>query len=423
MRAKSYKKKSFGSSPDGGSFGGGNGGGRFGSFRKRRSGGGSPSGRNKRFEGKKIQLNQLINKPKEQQEVAKYVADHTFADFGLIEKLIQNLNAKGYEHPTAIQDQSIPAVLQGRDMIGLANTGSGKTASFLLPIIQNLKTKLQPGQQALVVAPTRELAMQIENEFRSFTPDMKLYSALCVGGMSIERQKSALRRRPHLIIGTPGRLIDLMKQRCLRLDQVGMFVLDEVDRMLDMGFINDVKYLIEHLPQERQSLCYSATITNQIKQILHDLLRDPVTVSVRTSETGAHVPQDVVRYKTKEHKLEVLIGMLQKPEFEKVIIFGETKFGVQKLADKLLEANLKVEVIHGDKSQGQRRFALEQFKKDRVNILVATDVAARGIDVPNVSHVVNFEVPQTYDDYIHRIGRTARAGSGGQALTFVKESY
>lgn len=384
---------------------------------RRFGGGGNSRGRGM---PKRIDINKFINKPSAEAQVEhKYVAEHTFSDFGLSEPLVANLNKRNYLHPTAIQDQAIPHVLAGRDLLGLANTGSGKTASFLLPLINNIKKNPQYSM-ALIVAPTRELAVQIEKEFLAFTERMGLYSALCVGGMSMYRQVMALRRRPHFVIGTPGRLKDLMNQKALRLDQVRYFVLDEVDRMLDMGFINDVKFLLTHLPKEKQFLTFSATITPQIKGLLEGMLTDPVTVSVRTSETGAHVEQDVVRYRGREHKLATLFDLLKDPEFNKVMIFGETKFGVEKLYETLREANFKVDAIHGDKSQAARQAALNSFRRGNVNILVATDVAARGLDVPEVSHVINFDQPQNYEDYIHRIGRTGRAGKSGKALTFVQ---
>lgn len=360
----------------------------------------------------------FINAATKPADQTPYQAKHVFADFGFIKDLQRNLDQKGYTVPTAIQDQSIHSAIEGRDIIGLANTGTGKTAAFLLPIIQRLKTDNQK-QSALIIAPTRELATQIDDEFRTFARGLKLYSAVCVGGMNIRPQIQQLSRHPHLIIGTPGRLKDLLDQKVLRLSQVSFFVLDEADRMLDMGFMPDLKAIMAYLPEKRQSLCFSATITPDISQLLDTLLNDPVTVSVRTQETSEHVEQNIIRYNGREDKLEKLTEILNQPGFERVLIFGETKFGVQRLAETLSRSGKRAEAIHGNKSQPQRQRSLKAFKDGRVHILVATDVAARGLDIPNVNLVINYDTPQTYADYIHRIGRTGRAGQAGHALTFV----
>ena len=360
----------------------------------------------------------FINKAVANVDIVEFIPIHKFSDFGFVNELQNNISNKGLQNPTAIQDGAIKPILEGRDVIGLANTGTGKTAAFVLPIINRLKTI--PGQKAvLIMAPTRELALQIDEQFRLFANNMKLYSALCVGGTNMQRQIRDLRRRPHVIIGTPGRLKDLMKQRVLKLEFVDTLVLDEADRMLDMGFLPEIKEIIAQLPSERQTLCFSATITPQIQGLLDTMLNDPVTVSVRTRETSEHIEQDVIRTASKDEKIKVLNDLLQKDDFEKVLVFGETKFGVQKLADSLTKAGLPAEAIHGNKSQPQRQRALKNFRDGKVGILVATDVAARGLDIPNVSHVINFDTPNNYEDYIHRIGRTGRAGQKGNALTFI----
>lgn len=365
-----------------------------------------------------IDPTKFVNAATKPTEQTPYAAKHAFTDFGFTNELQRNLDQKGYTIPTAIQDQSIHAAIEGRDVIGLANTGTGKTAAFLLPIIQRLKTDNHK-QAALIIAPTRELATQIDDEFRAFARGLKLYSAVCVGGMNIRPQIQQLSRHPHLIIGTPGRLKDLLDQKALRLAHVSFFVLDEADRMLDMGFMPDLKAIMSHLPEKRQSLCFSATITPDISKLLDELLIDPVTVSVRTQETSEHVEQNIVRYDGREDKFTKLTEILDNPSFERVLIFGETKFGVQRLADTLSRAGKRSEAIHGNKSQPQRQRSLKAFKDGRVHILVATDVAARGLDIPNVNLVINYDTPQTFDDYIHRIGRTGRAGQAGHALTFV----
>jgi superfamily II DNA/RNA helicase len=271
----------------------------------------------------------------------------------------------------------------------------------------------------LIVVPTRELAHQIDEEFRVFSGNLRLFSALCIGGASMHRQIVALSRRPHVVIGTPGRLKDLVEQGRLRLGGSQIFVLDEVDRMMDMGFINDIRFLIGKLPGVKQSLSFGATLTPTITRLVQAIMRDPVTVSVRTSETVDTVTQDVIRAGSKEQKIGMLTDLLQKQDFEKVLIFGQTKHGVQRLAEDLTRSGHRAEAIHGNKSQPQRERALQAFKDNRVKVLVATDVAARGLDIPDVSHVINFDQPNTYEDYIHRIGRTGRAGKKGHALTFV----
>lgn len=342
---------------------------------------------------------------------------HLFADFGFAERINQNLQKIGYEKPTPIQDGAIPSILEGRDIIGLANTGTGKTAAFMLPILHRIATGAT--YQVLVMAPTRELAQQIEEETRKFAAGMPLFSAICVGGVNIERQKRALAKDPHIIIGTPGRLKDLIQQGALVLDMCDSLVLDEADRMLDMGFLPDIKDIIKELPAKRQSLCFSATITPAINRLLDELLTEPVTVSVRKGETSAHIEQDIIVASNKEEKLEKLLELLSHPDYDKVLIFNQTKYGTQRLAETLTKAGIPAEAIHGNKSQSQRERALRSFKENKVRVLVATDVAARGIDVPSVSHVINFDQPNTYEDYVHRIGRTGRAGKSGKAWTFV----
>lgn len=374
-------------------------------------------GGGKQRRGAYIHPSKFINKATPVEDVV-YEPTHRFADFPFVDKLHDNILHKGYETPSAIQDQSIPSILEGRDIIGLANTGTGKTAAFLLPII-NALSKTRTFNSVLILAPTRELAQQIEEQFRAFSYDMKLYSVTVVGGANIGRQISQLRRRPHVIIGTPGRTMDLIKRGELSLNAINTFVLDEADRMLDMGFVNDIRTIASMIPAERQTLFFSATITPQIQELTQEFLRDPVTVSVRTAETSESVDQDVIEAGSKEEKLEKLLELLNQDEFEKVLLFGETKFGVQRLSDHLEKSGLRSVAIHGNKSQSQRQRALKSFKDNQASVLVATDVAARGLDIPNVSHVINFDQPATYEDYIHRIGRTGRGGATGKALTFI----
>lgn len=375
-----------------------------------------PAAGNKR--GAYIHPSKFVNQAVTAVEEVVYEPTHTFADFPFSEALKKNIAAKGYETPSAIQDQAIPLVLEGKDVIGLANTGTGKTAAFTLPFVDKLRGT-DARMAMLIMAPTRELAQQIDVEFKSFTSGMNLYSAICVGGMNIDRQIRDLRRRPHVIIGTPGRLKDLIKRRELNLDNIHVLVLDEADRMLDMGFIGDIREIVRQTPEDRQTLFFSATINPTVEVVVQEFLKDPTTISVKTSETNDHIEQDVIEFTSKEHKIELLTSMLSKEEFEKVLVFGETKYGVQRLADNLTKAGIPSAAIHGNKSQSQRQRALNEFKNHQVKVLVATDVAARGLDIPNVSHVINFDQPATYQDYVHRIGRTGRAGARGRAYTFV----
>ena len=372
-----------------------------------------------RDQGAYINPERFINKALVQADQADFVPQHQFKDFPLEERLQLNIKARGYTDPTPIQDAAIQPILEGKDLIGLANTGSGKTAAFLLPILHHLRQFPYQEAAVLVLVPTRELAAQIDEEFKVFAWGLKLYSALCVGGASINRQIAALNRRPQVIIGTPGRLTDLFDRGVLRLDGIRILVLDEVDRMLDMGFIRDIRFLIAQLPRERQSLCFSATMPTEIEQLMREMMVNPVTVSVKTGLTSEFIEQDVIQASSKEQKIEILNGLLHQPDFEKVLVFGRTKWGVQELADSLSALGHSTESIHGNKSQPQRQRALRSFKENRVKVLIATDVAARGLDIPDVSHVINFDQPNTYNDYIHRIGRTARAGKQGKALTFV----
>lgn len=384
------------------------------SFGGRRRGGGN-RGPAKKY----IHPSKFINKAIAKVDEVPYEPTHAFADFPFGAQLHHNIAEKGYVLPSAIQDQAIPHIVDGRDVIGLANTGTGKTAAFLLPIIERQSgITLRPS--VLVVAPTRELAQQIDEQFRDFSRGLHLYSTLIVGGMNIDRQIRELKRRPHVIIGTPGRLKDLMQRRVLQLKNMTTLVLDEADRMLDMGFLPDIRQIVGEMPEDRQTLFFSATITPEIERLVHDFLKDPITVSVRTGETNEHIEQDVVEARDKAHKIELLTTMLQDDTYDKVLVFGETKFGVQRLSDHLDNSGIPSVAIHGNKNQSQRQRALKDFKNERVRVMVATDVAARGLDIPNVSHVINFDTPQTYEDYVHRIGRTGRGGARGHAHTFIE---
>ncbi len=349
-----------------------------------------------------------------------FVPQHQFADFEIQPALKQNIAAKGYTTPTPIQDRTIPHILRGQDVVGIANTGTGKTGAFLIPLIN--KVLRNPQERVLIMVPTRELAIQIAEEFRGFSKGLRMYAAVCVGGASIHLQIQDLRRKPAFVIGTPGRLKDLLERKQLILSGFKSVVLDEADRMLDMGFINDMRAILKLLITPRHTLFFSATLSHEIEKLIGEFLREPVRISVKTGDTAKNVEQDVVRVEKGKDKLDVLHDLLVQPEFSKVLIFGRTKHGVERLSKMLSQRGFKAESIHGNKTQQKRQKALGLFKQNHIQVLVATDVAARGLDIPDVTHVVNYDIPMTYEDYVHRIGRTGRAGKRGKALTFVEGS-
>jgi superfamily II DNA/RNA helicase len=343
------------------------------------------------------------------------------------------LEKRGFTQLTQVQAAVVAALAEAeneaRNLRISSQTGSGKTVAVGIALAQRVFERATPapdaprraGPSALVITPTRELAAQVQSELEwLFEAESSVRVDVVTGGTDVRREKQRLRVPANILVGTPGRLLDHIRSRALDCSTVCEVVLDEADQMLDMGFINDIRFLIGQLPEKRQSLCFSATITPEIQRLLNALLVDPVTVSVRTAETSEHVEQDVVHTTGKEQKLELLQELLGKPGFEKVLVFGQTKWGVQRLADSLTKNGFPAEAIHGNKSQPQRKRALQSFKDNRVKVLVATDVAARGLDIPNVSHVINFDQPNSYQDYIHRIGRTGRGGKRGNALTFIE---
>ena len=342
---------------------------------------------------------------------------HAFADFPLDRLLQENIKAKGFTTPTPIQDQVIPAILSHRDVIGTANTGTGKTAAFLIPLIQ--KVTQDRAQRVLVIVPTRELAVQIHTELRGFARGLSIRSTMLIGGASEWRQMQDVRQDPHFVIATPGRLKDFIESRRLRLSGFRNVVLDEADNMVDIGFINDIKYFISLMPTARQSLFFSATISGRVGEILTEFVKNPVRVSVKTHDAANTIVQDVIKLTHSKSKVDCLHEMLQKKEFEKVLVFGRTKHGVQRLSDELVKRGVKAGAIHGNKRQNQRQYVLNQFTRSEIQILLATDVASRGLDIPNVSHVINYDLPASMDDYVHRIGRTGRANKQGIALTFI----
>lgn len=393
----SQRRTSFHSRPQGGNRGG------RGGFRRKPN---------------TISHDKFINKSVREAEVVVTQSTAQFSDFAFDHALAATIEQRGYVTPTPIQEKTIVPLLAGRDVIGLANTGTGKTAAFVLPIINKLLAN-KVRNAAIIIAPTRELAHQIDEEFRAFSRGMKLYSVVCVGGENIHRQRSELRRGVNVIIGTPGRLKDLIQQQALDLSKTNSLVLDEADQMLDMGFLPDMRFIMNTLPEQRQVVCFSATMTPAIQSLLAGIQDNAQLVSTVASVSSEHIDQDIIRAHSKEEKITHLTKLLTRPEYKKVLVFGETKFGVQRLADELAKNGHTTQAIHGNKTQSQRKRALKAFKEQDASVLVATDVAARGLDIPNVHLVINYDLPQTYETYIHRIGRTGRAGKTGVARTFV----
>ena len=352
-----------------------------------------------------------------QAQTADYKSANSFADFAIHPLLKSNVAIKGYKAPSEIQDKTIPLGLAGRDVVGVANTGTGKTAAFALPILNKLMH--DRSAQALIIAPTRELAAQIEDQCRHFAKNSGLSGALLIGGLPLGRQVTALKSNPRIIIGTPGRIKDHLNQGKLDLGRCGMVVLDEVDRMLDMGFINDVRFLLDRLPATRQSFFFSATLNSAVAKLIAGFTQQPVTVNVKISETSDNVNQNILTYSSKTERLDQLHDVLLGVGVTKSLIFGRTKYGVERLAKELKARGFKAGALHGGMTQGARQRTLDSFRDSSLSVLVATDVAARGIDVIDISHVINFDTPMTYDDYTHRIGRAGRTNLIGQALTFV----
>ena len=346
----------------------------------------------------------------------------TFSDLGLIEPLMRAIAAEGYTTPTPIQAQAIPHLLARRDLLGIAQTGTGKTAAFALPILQRLATdRRQPAPRqasVLILTPTRELAIQIDQSFATYGRHLKLHRAVVYGGVGQGPQVAALRRGADVLVATPGRLLDLMGQGHVRFDGTEVFVLDEADRMLDMGFIHDVKKIIARLPARRQTLLFSATMPAAITGLANDILRDFERVEITPAATTVERISQRVLFVAKADKRQLLSALLKDRSMKRTIVFARTKHGANKVAEHLTKAGVRSDAIHGNKSQGARQRALEDFRQGRVRALVATDIAARGLDIDDVTHVVNFDLPVEPESYVHRIGRTARAGAEGTALSF-----
>lgn len=343
-----------------------------------------------------------------------------FNELQLIEPVLKALSQEGYTNPTPIQEKAIPVVLKNRDLLGCAQTGTGKTAAFTIPILQLMSQQAEPAQgiRALVLTPTRELAIQIGESIQAYGRFLPLKHTVIFGGVSQHAQVQALRRGVDILVATPGRLLDLMQQRHISLDHIQFFVLDEADRMLDMGFVQDVRRVIARLPKQRQTLFFSATMPPEIRQLAHILLTDPVKVEVTPPSSTVDLIQQSVYHCEKQNKLPLLIEILKDPAIESVLIFTQMKYAADRLAKSLNKAGIRTEAIHGNKAQNARQKALANFKTRRTRVLVATDIAARGIDIDDLSHVINYELPNIPETYVHRIGRTGRAGASGTAISF-----
>jgi ATP-dependent RNA helicase RhlE len=346
----------------------------------------------------------------------------SFDSLGLIDPVRRAVLGAGYETPTPIQTQAIPHLLKGRDVLGCAQTGTGKTAAFALPLLDRLartpRTAGQPGPRALILAPTRELALQIAESFRTYGRHLPLTTAVIFGGVGQGPQVEALRRNADVVVATPGRLLDLIGQKHARFDALEALVLDEADRMLDMGFIDPIRRIISVLPRRRQTLMFSATMPNEILKLAHSILVDPVQVSVAPVSSTADGVTQWVLHVERSQKRALLNEVLRDPKMSRVLVFTRTKHGANRVAEQLDRSGVRAAAIHGNKSQNARERALSAFKNGQIRVLVATDIAARGVDIDGITHVINFELPHEPESYVHRIGRTARAGASGVALSF-----
>lgn len=344
-----------------------------------------------------------------------------FEQLGLIKPILDALKTKGYEQPTPIQQKAIPPILEGRDLLGSAQTGTGKTAAFAIPILQNLANKDVSRNQikALILTPTRELAIQIQDNFQDYSTHLKLRSMVIFGGVKQHQQEQNLKRGVDILIATPGRLLDFISQGIVKLHHLEVFVLDEADRMLDMGFVHDVKRILKLIPAKRQNLFFSATMPKEIAKLASEILVNPVKVEVAPVSSTADTIQQSIYFVEKDDKTDLLIHLLEDPKLDQVLVFSRTKHGADKIARKLHQSKISAEAIHGNKSQNARQNALNNFKSKKTRVLVATDIAARGIDIDELKYVVNYELSDVSETYVHRIGRTGRAGAEGTSFSFV----
>lgn len=382
--------------------------------------------KNRRQMRETIAHTRYISKAVDVKASSIYIPEKNFYDFDLHDVLARNIVNRSYLNPTKIQDQTIPETLKGKDILGIGRTGTGKTGAFLIPMID--KVLKNPEQRVLIITPTRELANQISSEFRKFATNTKLRTVLVIGGANIRDQIRLLsekgrgasyRTKPQFVVATPGRLIDLEKRHCIDLSNFNNVILDEVDQMLAMGFVDDVKLIVSKLASNRQSLFFAATMSHKEEVIANTLLNTPVKVESDKQAPLKSIHQDIVKVRSGEHKMQVLHELLKKKEFNKVLVFSGTRIGADSISYELRKKGIMVDSLHGDKPQHKRSKILAKFRNDKIDVLIATDVAARGIDIPDISHVINYDEPANYNDYIHRIGRTGRIGKKGTALTFV----
>jgi ATP-dependent RNA helicase RhlE len=373
--------------------------------------------RNRKKLVSEIDPNTLIKKASPQKTIT-YKSKLNFSQLNLHKSLLNNINEKGYKSPTEIQEKCVEPIISKKNIIGVAETGTGKTAAFLIPLIQQ---KIEDKDlHTLILVPTRELAQQIETEFKTFSKKCQLSSSCFIGGTNINKDISKAKTNTRLIVGTPGRIKDLIDRRVLNLKQTNTLVLDEFDRMLDMGFIHDLLFIVDQMKNRSQTLLFSATIANSQKKIINQIVKNSIKINIsRGKKSSENVHQNIIKLKENENKFQTLVKLIKNASCNKVILFEETKHSVNKLSKQLNKSGIKSDVIHGNKAQNYRTKAINQFKKGITNVLVATDVASRGIDIDGVTHVINYQLPKTMDSYIHRIGRTGRAGKIGYAYTFV----
>ena len=345
-----------------------------------------------------------------------------FKDLGLSDALLKAVKEKGYTTPSPIQEKAIPQILQGKDVLASAQTGTGKTAGFTLPVLQYLSETKHPKYRplrVLILTPTRELAAQVYDNIREYSRHLNIRSTVVFGGVKAAPQIATLRRGVDILVATPGRLLDLHDQKAVSFKRIDVFILDEADRMLDMGFVRDINKVISFMPSKRQNLMFSATFSKEIKKLAQGILRNPVLVEATPENSTAEMVNQTVYKVDKKHKTEVITNLIKAGNWNQVLIFTRTKHGANKLTKKLIQSGITAAAIHGNKSQGARTKALSNFKTNDIRVLVATDIAARGLDIPLLPHVINFELPNVPEDYVHRIGRTGRAGASGEAISLV----
>jgi len=346
----------------------------------------------------------------------------SFKDLGLKDALLRAIKEKGYTTPSPIQEKAIPHILAGKDVLASAQTGTGKTAGFTLPVIQYLSETKHPKYRpirALILTPTRELAAQVYDNVKEYSSYLNIKSTVIFGGVKAASQIATLKKGVDVLVATPGRLLDLHNQKVISFKRVDVFILDEADRMLDMGFVRDINKIISYMPSKRQNLLFSATFSKEIKQLAQNLLKNPVMVEAEPENSTAEMVNQKVYRVNKKQKTIIITNLIKEGNWNQVLVFMRTKHGANKLTKKLLQSGVSAAAIHGNKSQGARTKALENFKSNAVRVLVATDIAARGLDIPLLPHVVNYELPNVPEDYVHRIGRTGRAGASGQAISLV----